>query len=56
MVVLESRPSFLSELFKRVWTFFGHHALGKKDNLHPESESMPVPVRPGSRDFSKGNI
>jgi hypothetical protein len=28
----------------------------KKDNLHPEIESMPGPMRPGSRDFSKDII
>ena len=55
MVVLETRPSLLSEFFKRS-TFFGYHALPKKDNLHFEFKSMPVPMHPGSRDLSKGNI
>ena len=30
--------------------------MPKKDNLHPEIESMPRPTRPGSRDFSKDII
>ena len=27
-----------------------------KDNIYPESESMPLSVRPGNSDPSKGNI
>jgi hypothetical protein len=44
------------ELFKGPGLCFGYHVLPKEDNLHPEIESMPGPMRPGSRDFSKDNI
>ena len=41
-------------LSNKLWTLC--YALPKKDNLHPEFESMSVSVRPGSRDSSKNNI
>ena len=52
MVVLGSVS--YGRLSNKLWTF--GYALPKKDNPHPELESMSVSVRPGSRDSSKGNI